>query len=139
VLINIINKMNITVSLKNSDNTLGEVVVNGYSDIAKRKNTTATTKLDYSKIRQTGVSGIDEMLAGQVAGVAVGNITGGPGAAPKIRIRGTVSLNGGQDPLWVLDGLPLEGTDLPNNIADKDNIDQLRNLPIAGLNPYDIA
>lgn len=138
-LINIINKTNITVSLKNSDNTLGEVVVNGYTDIAKRKNTTATTKLDYGKIRQTGVSGIDEMLAGQVAGVAVGNITGGPGAAPKIRIRGTVSLNGGQDPLWVLDGLPLEGTDLPNNIADKDNIDQLRNLPIAGLNPDDIA
>lgn len=138
VLINIINKTNITVSLKNSDNTLGEVVVNGYSDIAKRKNTTATTKLDYSKIRQTGVSGIDQMLAGQVAGVNVTNITGGPGAAPKIRIRGTVSLNGTQDPLWVLDGLPLEGTDLPSKLADKDNIDQLRNLPIAGLNPDDI-
>lgn len=139
VLINIINKTNITISLKNSDNTLGEVVVNGYADIAKRKNTTATTTLDYSKIRQTGVSGIDQMLAGQIAGVNVGAVTGGPGAAPQIRIRGTVSLNGTQDPLWVLDGLPLEGTDLPKNLADKDNIDQLRNLPIAGLNPDDIA
>lgn len=136
--INISNQTHITVSLKNADNTLGEVVVNGYTDIAKRKNTTATVKLDYDKVRQTGVSGIDQMLEGQVAGVSVGNITGGPGAAPQIRIRGTVSLNGSQDPLWVLDGLPLDGTNLPNTIG-KDDIDQLRNLPIAGLNPDDIA
>lgn len=136
--INIINKSHITVSLKNADNTLGEVVVNGYTDIAKRKNTTATVKLDYEKVRQTGVSGIDQMLQGQVAGVSVGNVTGGPGAAPQIRIRGTSSLNGTQDPLWVLDGLPLDGTDLPNTIK-KDEIDALRNLPIAGLNPDDIA
>ncbi|WP_131538089.1 SusC/RagA family TonB-linked outer membrane protein [Pedobacter nototheniae] len=136
--ISIINKTQIVVSLKNSENTLGEVVVNGYTDIAKRKNTTATAKLEYDKVRQTGVSGIDQMLEGQVAGVSVGNITGGPGAAPQIRIRGTVSLNGAQDPLWVLDGLPLDGTNLPNTIG-KDQIDQLRNLPIAGLNPDDIA
>lgn len=136
--INIINKTHVNVTLKNADNTLGEVVVNGYTDIAKRKNTTATVKLDYDKVRQTGVAGIDQMLEGQVAGVSVGNITGGPGAAPQIRIRGTVSLNGSQDPLWVLDGLPLDGTNLPNTIG-KDDIDQLRNLPIAGLNPDDIA
>ncbi|MBB2148885.1 SusC/RagA family TonB-linked outer membrane protein [Pedobacter gandavensis] len=136
--ISIINKTHVTISLKNSENTLGEVVVNGYTEISKRKNTTATTKLEYDKVRQTGVSGIDQMLEGQVAGVSVGNITGGPGAAPQIRIRGTVSLNGSQDPLWVLDGLPLEGTNLPNTIG-KDDIDQLRNLPIAGLNPDDIA
>src|SRR5690606_10189767 len=42
------------------------------------------------------------------------------------------------DPLWVLDGLPLEGTDMPK-LLDKDNIDELRNLPIAGINPDDIA
>lgn len=137
--VNIINKTHVVVSLESNNNALTEVVVNGYTNISKRKNTTATANLDYEKIRQTGVSSVDQMLAGQIAGVAVTTLGGGPGAAPKIRIRGTVSLNGGQDPLWVLDGLPLEGTDLPKNITDKDNIDQLRNLPIAGLNPDDIA
>ena len=137
-MVNIKNKTKVSVSLVSDNNVLTEVIVNGYTDIAKRKNTTSVAKLEYDKIRQTGVSGIDQMLQGQVAGVSVTSLNGGPSAAPKIRIRGTVSLNGSQDPLWVLDGLPLEGTDLPKNIMDKDNIDQLRNLPIAGLNPDDI-
>lgn len=136
--VNIENKTEVNVRMENSDNALTEVVVNGYTNISKRKNTTSAAIVDYEKIRQTGVSGVDQMLQGQVAGVNVTNISGGPGSAPKIRIRGTASLNGGQDPLWVLDGIPLEGTNLPN-IYDKDNIDALRNLPIAGLNPDDIA
>ncbi len=139
VLANIENKTSVEVTLSNSDNVLGEVIVNGYTDIAKRKNTTSVAKLNYEEIQQRGVSGVDQMLQGQVAGVSVISLNGGPSAAPQIRIRGTVSLNGSQDPLWVLDGLPLEGTDLPKNFMDKDNIDQLRNLPIAGLNPDDIA
>ncbi|SMC66489.1 SusC/RagA family TonB-linked outer membrane protein [Pedobacter nyackensis] len=138
-MVDITNKTKITVSLKNDDKVLGEVIVTGYADIAKRKNTTSVAKLDYEKVRQNGVAGVDQMLEGQIAGVSVANLNGGPGAAPKIKIRGTVSLNGTQDPLWVLDGLPLEGTNLPNKLTDKDNIDQLRNLPIAGLNPDDIA
>nr|WP_121269317.1 SusC/RagA family TonB-linked outer membrane protein [Pedobacter schmidteae] len=138
-LVDIRNKTKVTVSLKNDDNVLSEVIVNGYTDISKRKNTTSIAKVEYENIRQNGVAGVDQMLEGQIAGVSVGTLNGGPGAAPKIKIRGTVSLNGTQDPLWVLDGLPLEGTNLPNNITDKDNIDQLRNLPIAGLNPDDIA
>jgi len=138
VLVNVINKTNITVSLQSNDNNLGEVIVNGYTTTAKRKNTTSIAVVDYEKIRQAGVSGIDQLLEGQVAGVSVTSLSGGPSSAPKIRIRGTVSLNGGQDPLWVLDGIPLEGTNLPN-IYDKEALDQLRNLPIAGLNPDDIA
>ncbi|MGV3703774.1 MAG: SusC/RagA family TonB-linked outer membrane protein [Arcticibacter sp.] len=138
VLVSIKNKNNLRVELSSNDNALQEVTVNGYTTISKRKNTTAVSVVEYEKIRQAGVSGIDQMLEGQVAGVAVSTISGGPSAAPKIRIRGTASLNGSQDPLWVLDGIPLEGTNMPN-VYDKDNIDELRNLPIAGINPDDIA
>jgi len=137
VLVSIKNKNSVRVELSSNDNALQEVTVNGYTTISKRKNTTAVSVVEYEKIRQAGVSGIDQMLEGQVAGVAVSTISGGPSAAPKIRIRGTVSLNGSQDPLWVLDGIPLEGTNMPN-VYDKDNIDELRNLPIAGINPDDI-
>lgn len=138
MLVSIVNKTKVTVSMVSDDNTLGEVIVNGYTTTAKRKNTTSLAVVDYANIRQAGVSGIDQMLEGQVAGVSVTSLSGGPSSAPKIRIRGTVSLNGGQDPLWVLDGIPLEGTNLPN-VYDKDNLNELRNLPIAGLNPDDIA
>lgn len=88
-------------------------------------------------IEQIGVASVDQLLQGQVAGVVATTQTGAPGAPAKIRIRGTASLSGPQDPLWVVDGLPLEGNDVPD-FSDKDNIDQLRNYAIAGLNPNDI-
>ncbi|RXK83680.1 SusC/RagA family TonB-linked outer membrane protein [Filimonas effusa] len=137
ILVNILNKKNISIRLASEKNNLSEVIVNGYTNIAKRKNTTATAKIEIDKIRQTGVSGVDQMLEGQIAGVSVTTLNGGPNGAPQIRIRGNASLTA-QDPLWVLDGIPLEGTNMPV-IYDKDNIDQLRNLPIAGINPDDIA
>jgi TonB-linked SusC/RagA family outer membrane protein len=128
---------NYTVNLKSETAKLQEVVVTGYQKIEKRKLTAAVTKIDMAAIQQTGVSSIDQLLVGQIAGVAVSTPSGAPGAPAKIRIRGTASLNGTQDPLWVLDGLPLEGNDVPKNF-DKDNIDVLNNYSIAGLNPDDI-
>lgn len=126
-----------TIRLQPQDATLEEVIVTGYSDIKKRKNTTAYTKVKMDEIQQVGVASIDQMLEGQVAGLQLSNLNGGPNSAPQIRIRGTVSTNGTQDPLWVIDGLPIEGTALPNSF-DKDNLNNLTNLPIAGINPDDI-
>jgi len=126
-----------TINLKSEVAKLQEIVVTGYQKIEKRKLTSAITKVDMASIQQAGVSSIDQLLVGQVAGVAVTTPSGAPGAAAKIRIRGTASLNGSQDPLWVLDGLPLENNDVPKNY-DKDNIDVLNNYSIAGLNPDDI-
>ena len=126
-----------TFKLQPADETLEEVIVTGYSDIKKRKNTTAYTKIDAEKIKQSGVASIEQMLEGQIAGMQFSNLSGGPNGISQIRIRGTVSMNGTQDPLWVVDGMPVEGTELPNRL-DKDDINTLRNLPIAGLNPEDI-
>lgn len=126
-----------TIYLRSENQSLEEVIVTGYTDISKRKNTTAYNKLKVDEIRQAGVSGIDQLLEGKVAGLQLSNLNGGPNSAPQIRIRGTVSMNGTQDPLWVIDGLPIEGTALPNSF-DKDNLNNLTNLPIAGINPDDI-
>ncbi|GGF23192.1 SusC/RagA family TonB-linked outer membrane protein [Flavobacterium limi] len=126
-----------TINLKSETAKLQEVVVTGYQKIEKRKLTAAVSKIDMAAIQQTGVSSIDQLLVGQIAGVAVSTPSGAPGAPAKIRIRGTASLSGTQDPLWVLDGLPLEGNEVPKNY-DKDNIDLLNNYSIAGLNPDDI-
>ncbi|WP_337966844.1 SusC/RagA family TonB-linked outer membrane protein [uncultured Flavobacterium sp.] len=128
---------NYTISLKSDVAELKEIVVTGYQKIEKRKLTSAVAQVEMADIKQAGVASLDQMLIGQVAGVAVTQQTGAPGTISKIRIRGTASLNGAQDPLWVLDGLPLEGNDVPQNY-DKDNIDVLSNFSIAGLNPDDI-
>jgi TonB-linked SusC/RagA family outer membrane protein len=125
------------ISLTSDVNQLQDVVVTGYQKIEKRKLTSAVTKVGMADIQQAGVASLDQLLVGQVSGLAVSPGTGAPGAAAKIRIRGTASLSGSQDPLWVLDGLPLESNDVPKNY-DKDNIDELNNFTIAGLNPDDI-
>lgn len=129
------NHYNITLGY--DDNLMDELVITGYQTIEKRKLTSAVAQIGMDAIDQYGVASVDQMLQGQVAGMSVITQTGAPGAPAKIRIRGTASLNGPQDPLWVLDGMPLEGNDVPN-FNDKDNIDQLQNFSIAGLNPDDI-
>lgn len=127
----------VTIKLGESQSELGEVVVTGYQKIEKRKLTSAVVKVNADNIRQAGVASVDHMLSGQLAGVTTLPSNGGPGAPAKIRIRGTASLNGSQDPLWVVDGIPLDVDDLPD-FNDKDNIDKLYNSSIAGLNPQDI-
>jgi TonB-linked SusC/RagA family outer membrane protein len=122
--------------LLNGGKTLNEFVFTGYQTIKKTKSTGAVEKIDAAKVQMAGVMSVDQMLQGQVAGMAITTSTGAPGASPKIRIRGTSSLQGAQDPLWVLDGLPIEGADLP--ATDGNNLEQLYTSSIAGLNPSDI-
>ena len=109
--VNIKNKSFVTVTLQEAESTLGEVVVTGYQKIEKRKLTSAVSNVKAASILQAGVSSVDMMLSGQVAGVQTTVVSGAPGAPAKSRIRGTASLNGTLDPLWVLDGMPLERSD----------------------------
>lgn len=134
--INVKGKSFVTITMKEEQSMLDEVVVTGYQKIEQRKLTSAVTKVDSKEILQAGVSSVDQMLEGQLAGVQTTIVSGAPGAPAKIRIRGTASLEGTQDPLWVLDGIPLEGMELPD-MTDK-NIDELFNSSIANVNPEDI-
>ncbi|UVV61525.1 SusC/RagA family TonB-linked outer membrane protein [Bacteroides fragilis] len=125
------------ITLFPSAQMLDAVVVTGYQTVERRKLTAAVGKLNISDETIGAVKSIDQALAEQIAGLSVTSTSGAPGAPAKIRIRGTSSLNGTQDPLWVLDGIPLEGTDVPqsNVLNDVSNIQQ---SSIAGLNPADI-
>lgn len=125
------------ITLFPSAQMLDAVVVTGYQTVERRKLTAAVGKLNISDETIGAVKSIDQALAGQIAGLSVTSTSGASGAPAKIRIRGTSSLNGTQDPLWVLDGIPLEGTDVPqsNVLNDVSNIQQ---SSIAGLNPADI-
>ena len=120
-----------------SDRALAEVVVTGYQKIDRRKLTAAATTVKISDEQTGAIHSIDQALAGQVAGMASIASSGSPTSPMKIRIRGTASLNGTQDPLWVLDGIPLEGTDIPS-MDDLQDIDNIYQTSIAGINPSDI-
>ena len=124
--------------LQMSSHTLGDVVVTGYQEVERRKLTAAISKVDVTDAMLGSAKSIDQALAGQIAGVAVTNTSGAPGSPARIRIRGTASLNGTQDPLWVLDGIPLEGTDIPSLGDNDNNIVDMKQSSIAGLSPNDI-
>lgn len=125
------------ITLHPSAEMLDAVVVTGYQTVERRKLTAAVSKLDISENVLGSVKSIDQALSGQVAGLSVSSISGAPGAPMKIRIRGTASINGTQDPLWVLDGIPLEGTDVPD-LKNLNDVTDMRQSSIAGLNPADI-
>ena len=126
------------IALQPSSTMLNDVVVTGYQTVERRKLTAAVAKIDISEGRIGTVKSIDQALSGQIAGLSAVSTSGAPGSPVKIRIRGTSSLNGTQDPLWVLDGIPLEGTDIPS-LESLKNIDDVQQSSIAGLNPADIA
>lgn len=125
------------VVLHSNSNKINEVVVTGYQNLERRRLTAAVATLSIADGNVGGITNIDQALAGQVAGLSTVASTGAPGAPVKIRIRGTASLCGTQDPLWVLDGMPLEGTDIPAMEELKD-IDNIYQTSIAGINPSDI-
>lgn len=136
--LDISKKTDFKVLLQPDQEQLEEVVVTGYQQIEKRKVTSAIQTVKMDEIKSIGVASIDQLLEGQVAGMTSIPTNGAPGAPNKMRIRSTVSLTGSTDPLWVLDGMILEGNDIPTNFSDKDNIDNLYNTSIAGVNPADI-
>lgn len=131
------DKMEYKVILHANTNKIDEVVVTGYQNIERRRLTAAVTTVSLSDGKIGAITNIDQALAGQVAGLSTVVSNGAPGAPVKIRIRGTASLMGTQDPLWVLDGMPLEGTDIPAMEELKD-IDNIYQTSIAGINPSDI-
>lgn len=134
------DKKNYRIVLQPSAHALADVVVTGYQTLERRKLTAAIAKVELSDAMVGAAKSIDQALTGQIAGVAVTNTSGAPGAPAKIRIRGTASMRGTQDPLWVLDGIPLEGTDIQKlkEGAPDNDIVNIGQSSIAGLSPNDI-
>ncbi len=86
---------------------MDEVVVIGYGTSTREANTGAVTILDEESLQDVPELSFDKMLAGKAAGVQVTTTSGQPGASSQIRIRGTSSLNAGNEPLYVVDGIPI--------------------------------
>ena len=102
----------IVVILEDNVTEMDEVVVTGYQEIKKTRMTGSVEVVTSKDIANKGYTSIEDVLKGQMAGVAVMNLSGRPGAQATIRIRGINSLTGDTDPIWIIDGMPLSG-DVP--------------------------
>jgi len=130
----------INVSLQESIAQLDEVVVTGYDKIDRKKFTGVATRLKIDDVKIEGVSDPSRLLEGRAAGVVVDNVSGSFGASPRIRIRGNTSLNGNNNPIFVVDGVILEdNVELNQGDLASGDISSLIGSSIAGLNPDDIA
>lgn len=119
---------NLTIHLKNTSSTLNEVVVIGYGAVKKSDLTGSVTALKPDSKNKGLVVNAQDMLSGKVAGVNVTSNSGEPGVGTQIRIRGGSSLNASNDPLIVIDGVPMDNKKVGNTGS---------NL-LSTINPQDI-
>lgn len=110
------------------------LVVVGYGTETRRRVSTAVSSVDSTEFAHTPVAGIDAALQGKAAGVQVIQNAGNPGNGVSIRVRGPASVNAGNQPLYVVDGVPIL----------QDNFTQLGLggqdvTAVTGLNPDEIA
>jgi TonB-dependent starch-binding outer membrane protein SusC len=95
----------ITIQLNADVTQLSNTVVIGYGSIARKDLTGSVSSVNVSEVRNVPFTSIDQALAGKAAGVQVVQADGSPGGVAKIRIRGGTSLLGGNDPLYIIDGV----------------------------------
>jgi TonB-linked SusC/RagA family outer membrane protein len=129
----------IDVSLEVESQILEGVVITGFQEVDRKLFTGAAERVKLDDIQVKGESDVSRMLEGRLAGVSVENVSATFGTSPKIRIRGNTSINGNNQPLFVVDGVILEDlTDVNTEDFISGNANTLVSSSIANINPNDI-
>ena len=115
-----------------NDNILQEIVVVGYGT-QKRRDLTGAVASVSSEVLQQPISSLERALQGAVAGVQVTQTSGQPGGGASIRIRGGSSIQGGNEPLYVIDGFPIYNSSSNAGVTTGSEVN-----PLASINPADI-
>lgn len=127
------NKTTINVNLKEDTQALDEVVVVAYGTQKARSVTGAMSKLDASELSDMPVSQIGEKLQGKFSGVQINQANGEPNGGLVIRVRGAASINGGNEPLVVIDGFPTTSGLASISPDEIENITVLKDAASASL------
>jgi TonB-linked SusC/RagA family outer membrane protein len=117
---------------------LNAVVAIGYGTTSRRDLTGAVSSVSSEEIRTAPVQSVDQALVGRAAGVQVMSASGQPGAGAMVRIRGGNSISAGNDPLYVVDGIPVTSSANVSNTASLEITGTSGLSPLAALNPDDI-
>lgn len=132
------NKTNLKI-IMHSTAELKEVVVTGYQTIDKRHSTSAISSVKAEDVLIPGMTSIDQALEGRIPELLFTSNSGEVGATARVRVRGTSTIIGNREPLWVLDGFIMHDpvNVSPEELNDPDYINIVGNA-IAGINPQDI-
>ncbi len=138
--ITIVDQKTLSIILVEDVESLDEVVVSdGYKKVAVKNFTGVATRLKLDDIKIDGVADPARLLEGRDAGVVVDNLSGSFGASPRIRIRGNTSINGNNNPIWVIDGVILEdNVELNQDDLASGDINSIIGSSISGINADDI-
>ncbi len=129
------NRNEIKIYLSPSDIASGEDQVTMlFQPFLKRNIITSFADLDISRIHHTSAVSVDEYMQGRVAGVQVVKRSGQPGSGAVVNIRGINSINATNQPLYIVDGIPLS----PHNVFGS-NLDGYEYNPLLAINPNDIS
>ena len=135
----------INISLEENAQTLNEVVVIGYGTQKRQDINGSVSSIKATDVEDLPQVSIDQMMQGKASGVMVTNNSGQPGSSTSVRVRGTTSLVGTNEPLYIIDGIPISGDATGNAmsgrpIAGGDFTSQGNNTvsPLSMINPNDI-
>lgn len=122
------NKKNIQIKLLEDNELLDEIVVIGYGSVKKEDLTGSVMAIDANSLNKGLNTSATDMLVGKAPGVTVTTDGGAPGSGANIRIRGGSSMSASNDPLIVIDGVPVDNTKGINGMSN----------PLSAVNPSDI-
>jgi len=132
--INAGSRSTLEIRLVPESKSLNEVVVVGYGTQSRRAVTGSVASVNYDNFKDRSVTNVTQALAGQLPGVNITQSQGAPGQSPNIRIRGTSSITAGTNPLYVVDGLPIENFNLNNiNPQDIQSVEVLKDASSAAI------
>lgn len=129
----------IQITMADDAKVMDDVVVTGYQSIDRRHLTSAVTSVKMEDLQLPGVTDLNKMLEGKIPDMVVSSNSGEINATPRLRIRGTSTIIGNREPLWVVDGIIVnDPVNLsPDVLNDPDYVNRIGNA-ISGINPQDI-
>ncbi|MDJ0365855.1 SusC/RagA family TonB-linked outer membrane protein [Hymenobacter sp. H14-R3] len=137
--VSIVGKSTVTIALQDDAQALGDVVVVGYGTARKQDVTGAVAVLGEKDFNRGTFTSPDQLIQGRTSGVQVTNSSGQPGGAATIRIRGNSAVTGTGQPLYVVDGVPLDGRSArPGLVGSTDVGAGADSNPLNFLNPSDV-
>lgn len=136
------NRTEIPVTMETQESSLNEVIVIGYGTTRRRDLTGAVASVKSKDFNQGVVNSPDQLLQNKVPGLEITNNSGQPGTATTIKIRGNNSIRSNNNPLYVIDGVPLDGRTARPSLTFGAGLDfgaTPESNPLLYLNPNDIA
>lgn len=130
----------VEISIKPEGTVLTDVVVVGYGTVRKKDLTGAVATVKEKDFNKGNFTSPDQLIQGKVAGVQVLNNSGQPGGAATVKIRGNSSIRAGSQPLYVVDGVPLDGREARPGVSVPGGVgNSPAGNPLNFINPNDIA